>query len=159
MEDLFEKFYGKPESEGSSPPPVSGDPAGRPEQGPQFEQRLCLVETQLLEIAKAQQTMLSRLDTMAGQHPEQPKQEQEPPPPRSSRSDDESTRACTICGRQFPAKTGKMVCATHGPATLHCPTCYEKYRSRQQAQIIVIVVVIVVVVIGGLFLMGHVNTK
>jgi len=74
MEDLLAKFYGKPESKGSSdaPPPSESD-----DRLAQVEQRVGLVETQLLEISKAQQTILSRLDTMIDQYPSQPAPQQE----------------------------------------------------------------------------------
>jgi hypothetical protein len=80
MEDLLAKFYGKPESEGSSPVPVPSGPADPPEQSQPLEQRVSLIETQLLQMAKAQQAILSRLDTMIDQQPVQPAPQQEPPP-------------------------------------------------------------------------------
>jgi hypothetical protein len=76
MEDLFEKFYGKPKSEGSSDPP----PSESVDRVAQVEQRVGLVETQLLQMAKAQQTILSRLDTMIDQQKSQPAPPQTPPP-------------------------------------------------------------------------------
>lgn len=84
MEDLLAKFYGNSESEGSADAPRPGESAAQPERdpqhNPQLEQRVSLVETQLLQIAKAQQAILARLDTMIGQHPSQPAPQQEPPP-------------------------------------------------------------------------------
>ena len=86
MEDLLAKFYGKPKSEGSTDAPRPDESAAQLEPDPQLEQRVSLVETQLLQIAKAQQTILSRLDTMIEQQesqqapPPAPKQQQEPPP-------------------------------------------------------------------------------
>ena len=69
MEDLLAKFYGKPESKGSSDAPM---PSESDDRLAKVEQRVGQVETQLLEISKAQQTILSRLDTMIDQHPSQP---------------------------------------------------------------------------------------
>jgi hypothetical protein len=82
MEDLFEKFYGKPESEGSSDAPPPSESVDRMAQ---VEQRVGLVETQLLQMAKAQQTILSRLDTMIDQQTAQPEPQREwqPVPPPS----------------------------------------------------------------------------
>jgi predicted nucleic acid-binding Zn ribbon protein len=80
MEDLIEKFYGKPESEGSSDAPPS-EPVDRVTQ---VEQRIGLVETQLLQMARAQQAILARLDTMIDQQAAQPEPQHEwkrvPPP-------------------------------------------------------------------------------
>jgi hypothetical protein len=76
MEDLLAKFYGKPESEGSSDAPVPDD---RVDRLAQVEQRVGLIETQLLQIAKAQQTILSRLDTVIEQQ-ELPQAWQQVPP-------------------------------------------------------------------------------
>jgi hypothetical protein len=94
MEDLLAKFYGKPESEGSSGAPVADESASqleaeqRLEHGQPLEQRVGLVETQLLQMARAQQAILARLDTMIEQQDSQPSPpelqhtpSQEPPPP------------------------------------------------------------------------------
>ena len=85
MEDLLAKFYGKPESEGGSDAPRPDESTPQPERDPQHNpqlgQRVSLVETQLLQIAKAQQTILARLDTMIEQQDSQPAPQHEPPPP------------------------------------------------------------------------------
>ena len=85
MEDLLAKFYGKPESEGSSDAPRPDESTPQPERdpqhNPQLEQRVSLVETQLLQMAKSQQTILARLDTMIEQQESQPAPQHEPPPP------------------------------------------------------------------------------
>jgi hypothetical protein len=227
MEDLLAKFYGKSESEGSSG--ASGPDESAPgleseqrlEHGQQLAQRVGLVESQLLQMAKAQQTILARLDTMIEQQdsqpaapqspPPTPKHPQEPPPapqqawrpawkePRPEpqpkpdesigegegtplswdpinktlhtmddasddgpsqqersedqrRSSHDPKRTCTICGRQFSMKMGKMARASkHGPETLHCPNCYERYRGRRQISIICFVAFVVILVLVWIF--------
>ena len=75
MEDLLAKFYGKPALKGSTGAPVPDEsvpqpePEPQPQHDPQLEQRLSLVETQLQQMAEAQQTILSRLDTESQQAP------------------------------------------------------------------------------------------
>ena len=77
MEDLLEKFYGKSASKGSAGAPVPDESAPQPEPEPQpqhdqqLEQRVSLIETQLQQMAEAQQTILSRLDTELQQAPKQ----------------------------------------------------------------------------------------
>jgi hypothetical protein len=91
MEDLLAKFYGKPESEGSAGVPGPDEaaprlePESQPEHSQQLGQRVGLLESQLLQMAKAQQAILSRLDTMIDQQESQPapqesQQQYEPPP-------------------------------------------------------------------------------
>jgi hypothetical protein len=83
MEDLLEKFYGKPKSKGSAGAPVPDEstpqpePEPKPQHDPQLEQRVSHIESQLSHIgsqlqqmAETQKTILSRLDTESQQAPE-----------------------------------------------------------------------------------------
>ena len=164
MEDLFEKFYGKPESEGSSDAPPPGEPDDRMAQ---VEQRVGRVETQLRQIAKAQQTILSRLDSIPDQQElippsDSPEISPTPDDPRkyilahSRSSTDTPSRTCTVCGCGLSVQRGQMMHKTFsGSDALHCPRCYEQVREkRQQRRILIAILVPVAMVIFLLIAAG-----
>jgi hypothetical protein len=158
MEDLFEKFYGKPESEGSSdaPPPPPSEPDDRVVQ---VEQRVGRVETQLLQIAKAQQTILSRLDSIPDRQelippsdpPENPSTTDDPRKyilAHSRSSTDTPSRTCSVCGCGLSVQRGLMTHETFsGSEALHCPRCYEQYRKKRQQRRILIAILVPVAMI------------
>jgi len=130
MEDLFEKFYGKPDSEGSSDAP-------RPDESttqPQREQRVSDDDPY------AHESWDDLPDERHG--------------PRELQSPETGIRACTICGRQFPADQGKM--RRHNqfcPKTLHCPKCYDKLMvQRKDKRFVLGVILAIFVIIALVFL-------